>query len=168
MTITRRRPIPRKPEAAPQQEATPSRVRRFRAKPAPAAPVDDRDYYAESITSLQSIAKLEDQIEKLTQQKESHQRHLAFLLEKGELTHVDDGIWQADRKEITTSASTEIDIPKFRKYVGEAKFSTVISITVKDAKSLVAEKEYPRAGITTKPGGGTGEYKTTISRKKKK
>ena len=153
-----------RPNATPEPAAS-SRVRRFRA---PAAkPVDERDYYGEVNKGLQSIAKLQDQIETLTKQLESQERHVDFLMATGKLEHVDDGVWQADRKGKMSPSSTTIDLPKFRKYVGEAKFATVISVKVTEAKALVAEKEYDKAGITS-TAGTLGEPKTTVSRSKKK
>jgi hypothetical protein len=167
--ITRRRRSEAAPAAEPEVQAQPSRLRRFRPQPTQkaAAPVDKRDYYGESIKALQSVAKLQEQIDKLTQQRESHERHIDFLMGEGKLEHIDDGVWQADRKAKMSPSSTDIDLAKFRKYIGEEKFATVISVKVTEAKAMVAEKEYVKAGITT-TAGKLGDPKTAISRKKKK
>lgn len=126
-----------------------------------------QNFFGDVCEKLKLIANLEEQAEELARQRTEIEEEIEALMVAGKLQDVDDGVWSAAYKPSAGRASSEVDLTKFRKYVGDAKFFSVVKVGVTDAKTLVSEKEWVKAGITTVEGKA-GPQKLSITRKKKK
>lgn len=126
-----------------------------------------RDYYSEVIALLKSVAELDAEQESLKRRTLETEQAIEALMTEGKLEKVDDGVFQAKRAETVTRSTRVIDLKALRKKVGDATFLKMCSVTIATAKDFLSEKELALVS-EVQEGSGTGEYKTTVSRVKKK
>lgn len=134
-----------------------------RIRTVPAAKVDNTEAIQKQ---LQTIAKIDRQMEDLLRNRAAAEEEVKVLFAAGADEVVSDGIYEV--KEVTPQgrSSTTVDPLKFKKVAGEEAFWKCCKVGVTEAKTFLSEKEMTR--VTTVVEGKPGKTEVVISKIKKK
>lgn len=113
--------------------------------------------------SLKSIAKLQEQAEKIRIELAQKETVLFDMMVKNKFEKVEVDAAVAEVTQSAGKSTNIIDVKAFRKKVSDDDFLACISVGVTKAKEVLGQKELDK--ITTTIPGKTGEKKLKITRR---